>query len=176
VPFLTVRILGADISEHALEIYRAQMGRLEPVLAGAGISVSVETRRWDATDVQQTNDLIDRYLQGPASHSEYLVLLANFSGPSKTLFQQFEDSFRQVWIRLSGRAAMSTTILWVEPEAEASKNLFKKLGALLNPYTWFQRAPGKGQSFLGCKYDWFLRIQAKTISSGVIVHRYSRAR
>ena len=102
---LSVKILGADISPYALDLYRDQLGELEPILAGVGISVRLETRTWDATDVRQTNDLIDDYLEGVAAHNECLVLVANFSGASKTLFQKFEESFKHLWIRLSGRAS-----------------------------------------------------------------------
>jgi hypothetical protein len=75
---LTVKILGADISEHALGLYRDQLKDLEPKLADVGISISLEKLQWDATNVQQTNDLIDHYLQMDAYANEYFVLVANF--------------------------------------------------------------------------------------------------
>ena len=102
---LSVKILGADISPYALDLYRDQFEQLVPILAGVGISVRLETRTWDATDVQQTNNLIDDYLEGAGAHNEYFVIVANLSGASKTLFRQFEESFKQIWIRLSGRAS-----------------------------------------------------------------------
>lgn len=172
---LTMQILGADISPHALEIYKDQLERIRPSLAETGITVNLETRLWDASDVQQTNELIDRYLDAYSPH-DHFVLIANFSGASKSMFEHFKDSFRQIWIRLSGKSARSSTILWVEPEADAAKSLFKRLVDLVNPYTWFRRDLGTDRDQLSCKYDWFLRLQGRVISSGVMVHRYSRAK
>lgn len=173
---LTVRILGADISKHALDIYRDQLEKLEQGLAEAGISVGLQTQEWDCTDVQQTNDLIDCYLKEQQSHSEYLVLLANFSGANKKLFEKFEESFRQIWIRLSSKAARNTTILWIEPNTNSATTLFRKIAKLLSPYSWFQRSPGGAQNFLACDYQWFSRIQGKSVPSGVMIHKYTRAK
>ena len=170
---LTVRIIGADLSPYALDLYRRQLEQFEPLLAMAAISVSLEVRLWDAVDVQQTNDLIDDYL-GQAAPNEYLVLVANFSGASKTLFPKFQESFKQVWIRLSGKASMASTILWVEPKAGEGVSLFKKLRDLVNPYNWFKRTSGERMNHHECEYNWFIRLQNKVISSGVMVHLYSR--
>ena len=170
---LSVRILGADLSPHALVLYRRQLDQLEPLLAAAAISVSLEIQIWDATNVQQTNDLIDDYL-AKSEPNEYLVLVANFSGASKTLFPQFQDSFRQVWIRLSGKAARASTILWVEPNAKDGASLFKRLLELVNPYHWFQRTSGRRKNYHECPYNFYLSMQNKAIPSGVMVHQYSR--
>ena len=171
---LSVKILGADISPYALDLYRDQLGELEPILAGVGISVRLETRTWDATDVRQTNDLIDDYLEGVAAHNECLVLVANFSGASKTLFQKFEESFKHLWIRLSGRASRFSTILWVEPHRKDGASLFKKLAETVKSYKWFQRITGKKQNFQECSYYFHIRMQHKTVPSGVMVHYYRR--
>ena len=169
---LSVKILGADISPYALDLYRDQLGQLVPILAGVGISVRLETRTWDATDVQQTNNLIDDYLEGAGAHNEYFVIVANLSGASKTLFQQFEESFKQIWIRLSGRASKFSTILWVEPNRKDGASLFKKLVETVKFYKWFQRISGKRQNFQECSYNFYIRMHNKSVSSGVMVHYY----
>jgi hypothetical protein len=150
------------------------LGALEPTLAGVGISVRLETRTWDAADVQQTNDLIDDYLKEATSHNECLVLVANFSGASKTLFQQFEDSFKQIWIRLSGRASRFSTILWVEPNIKDGASLFKKLVETVKSYKWFQRITGQRQNYQESSYTFHIRMQNKSVPSGVMVHYYRR--
>jgi SAM-dependent methyltransferase len=171
---LSVRILGADISPYALDLYRAQLVQLEPILAGVGISVRLDTRPWDATDVQQTNDLIDDYLSEGAAYNECFVVVANFSGASKTLFQQFEDSFKQIWIRLSGRSSRFSTILWVEPNWKDGASLFKKLVQTVKSYRWFQRITRQRQNFQECSYSFHIRMQNKAVPSGVMVHYYRR--
>jgi hypothetical protein len=171
---LSVKILGADISPHALEIYQSQVKRLEPCLAAAGILVKLATRRWDAADVQQTTDLFDDYLGEKAAHNEYLVLVANFSGASKALFNQFEDSFRQIWIRLGGKVSRFSTILWVEPKADDGVSLFKRLLKLANPYNWFQRTSGQKVYHHECEYKFKIRMQNKLVLSGVMVRSYTR--
>src|SRR4051812_36268514 len=93
-------------------------------------------------DVQQTNSLIDDYLGKGGASSEFLVLVANFSGASKKLFNQFQDTFRQIWIRLSGKPSKFSTILWVEPDATDSKDLFKRLYEIVAHYKWFQKLFG----------------------------------
>jgi hypothetical protein len=171
---LSVDILGADISEHALILYREQLESLEPVLAGVGISVQLTTRTWNAATVQQTNDVMDEYLAKVAAHNEYLVLVANFSGASKTLFTQFEESFKHFWIRLSSKASRHSSILWVEPKISEGRSLLSKLSKTVKSYNWFQWIIGKTQNYQECDYKFNIRMQDKTIPSGVRVHYYRR--
>lgn len=171
---LSVSIIGGDISQYALDIYESQFNRLSPHLAAVGIDVSLNTRIWDAKDVQQTNTLLDDYLGGCETHNEFLVLITNFSGASKKLLDDFEESFRLIWIRLSSQAARSSTILWIEPEMTASKSLFKRISDLMKPYNWFIKTPDKKDSFLRCEYHWFARIAEKSVKSTAIVHHYQR--
>jgi hypothetical protein len=171
---LSVTILGADFSPSALNLCQGQLTAFVHVLASAGISIKVVTREWNALHVQQTNQLIDKYLEGSLKHSEYLVLVANFSGASKSLFTKFEDSFKQLWIRLSGEVSRFSTILWIEPNATDGIKLFTKLVELVSSYIWFLPISNSPTTTHRCTYNFYSRLQAKVIPSGVMVRSYRR--
>jgi SAM-dependent methyltransferase len=71
---LSVNVIGADISTAALDFFHDQLTSLKPGLSSLGITVSPCLQEWDATDVQQTNDLLDIFLSDPEAHNEHLVL------------------------------------------------------------------------------------------------------
>ena len=112
---LSISILGADISSHALAIYREQIDMLAGSFVTTAINVRLDTRKWDATDIQQTNQMIDDWLSDNRDAQEHLVVISNFSGAGKSVITQFEGSFRQIGIRLSCNATPNSTIVWIEP-------------------------------------------------------------
>lgn len=173
---LSIRILGADISTHALDIYRDQFGDMNSKFAQVGINVTLETQKWDARDVIQTNQLIDDWFVGSAGFQEYLVLVSNFSGESKRMFSQFEESIRLIWIRLSSRATMNSTIVWIEPQIRSAWHLFKKLQSAVARTLHRLILAGEGSAYHSCTYSWYLRLQDKVLNSGVCVQQYSRDR
>jgi hypothetical protein len=171
---LSLRILGADFSAHALELYESQIKQLKPRLAKVGISVNLETRRWDARNARQTNQLIDDYLEGPQAYSELLVLVAAISGASKADFQDFTKSIELLWIRLSSVTTRSSTILWIEPNTSNGKNLLKKLRNFVKPWLWFQSNQAANEEKYACNYNLFIKLNNKNVKSGVMVHRFTR--
>lgn len=171
---LSVDVIGADISTAALDLFQEQFTTLSPGLSNLAITATLNLHEWDATDVQQTNDLLDDLLSITRSHNEHLVLVTNFSGESKSLLKEFEASFEQIGIRLSGKATKRNTIVWIEPDMKSSKGLFSTLADLFTKFTRFQRSPDASTLYLSCSYRWFLRLQNEPIKSSLIVHRYSR--
>lgn len=171
---LSIDIIGADISPDALDLFCEQHSALSPGLSNLGITTTLSLREWDAADVQQTNDLLDDLLANAGVHNEHLVLVTNFSGESKNLLRQFEPSFNQIGIRLSGKVTKRNTIIWIEPDMRTSRGLFSTLADLFAKFKRLQRSPDASVPCLSCSYSWFLRLQNKSIRSSLIVHRYSR--
>lgn len=169
---LSVDIFAADISPHALEIYRTQIEWLKPRLESAGITVNIDCRRWDAADLVATNDLLEDYLRHPSN--EYFVLMANFSGAGKSHFSSFKPSFEQLFLRLSYHKLTGVTLLWVEPNSRSGKTQIQKLKDLIAGFVRFISGVSAGVDCISRDYTWYSCIQSKTVGSDVAVHNYKR--
>ena len=172
-PFSPV-VYGADISERALDLYRSHFEKLEPQLRTEGISATLHTTRWDATRIDQTNQLISDWLALGPHAQEHLVLVSNFSGAGRSLIGEFEESFKLIGVRLSERSTPHATILWIEPQLRQEPTWLKRLITLFDRYNWFSREPVAPNVAFSCRYPWFLRIQGRQLQGSVCVHRYSR--
>jgi hypothetical protein len=172
---LTVSILGADISDHATAIYRDQFERLVSRFRETGINASLATRRWNACDVQQTNQVIDDWLRNNTQAQEHLVLISNFSGDAANMLPTLEESFQQVWIRLSSNETPNSTILWIEPTMQSARRMFTQFTTRFARYLWFIPTSSNGEVHPCCEYTWFSRLQAKIVRGTVLIHRYRRA-
>lgn len=171
---LSVDIHGADISEHALSLYRTQVDLLIPKLAEVGIRVTLTCHQWDASSLPQTTDLLDAYFAA-SDVSEYFILVANFSGEGKSKFTRYQDSFEQLWVRLSGKKAKQSTILWVEPHGNSGRDVFQKLSHWgRGKFPWLRSLIPDGKNYIMCEYNFFHFIQDKPVESGVAIHGYTR--
>ncbi|MEO6809544.1 MAG: hypothetical protein ABI353_10585, partial [Isosphaeraceae bacterium] len=169
---LSVDIFAADYSPSALDLYESQVSLLRPKLAESGISVSLHRYPWDATQLQQTSDLIDDYIAHQAN--EYLVLMANFSGEGKSQFPKFERSFEHIFVRFSNRRVKVVTILWIEPQGKSGFRHITKLTQVISKIIGYFSRVDPNMAYLECEYAWFSFIQSKQLKSGVAVHAYKR--
>ncbi len=102
---LDIDITGGDFSETALEIYTKIIAKLEPTLNSVGIGINLKTVSWDATNPDTTASLVDTWFGNNIAYSEYLAIIANFSGEASKRFADFERSFEHIHERLYNEIA-----------------------------------------------------------------------
>lgn len=166
---LTVGVVGADVSQTALDIYSSIARSLTPELEKNGIHLEVTTQNWDATQLNQTSGVCDTWLARHADANEFFVLVGNLSGISEpAIVQSFQQSFEHITARISN---VASTVLWIEPIVE--KSITKRFKEIFTWSWWLKRSedlPADAQ----CKFDWRHPIEEKNIFGNVMVHRYER--
>lgn len=112
---LDVRLVGAEISEHARLIAVDMLSELRPYLESQAIFVDADFHPWDVTSNLSTTDLISATLRASSAKSKYLLVVANFSGflsmrgklaASKA---QLEELFRY-------SSGAENVAVWLEPQ------------------------------------------------------------
>jgi len=121
---LNIHISAADISVHALDIYRSLIVRASEQLSAAGIHLTIEMTSWDMSSVEATNELCDRWFNACQVHqaNELVVVMANISG-DKEVWQSGSRSISHIAERVSNK---QSSILWIEPGSDRAKNLLKR--------------------------------------------------
>lgn len=112
---LDVRLVGAEISEHARLIAVEMLSELRPYLERQAIFVEADFYSWDVTNRMSTTDLIAATVRASSATSKRLLVVANFSGflsmPGKLTASkaQLEEIFRY-------SSGAENVAVWLEPQ------------------------------------------------------------
>ena len=106
-----------------------------------------QQRQWDATNVDSTAALCDKWFELYPDAEEHVLLISNISGVAgrADFFERFQHSVTNLMSRLHDRVG---TVLWIEPcMGTETKTLLPKVKALLQkhlprwvPATWAAQA------------------------------------
>jgi len=123
---LTIKIIAAEISQHALEYYVKQLEEIESIAIEQAIEVEFETVRWDALDKISTADLIQKLTLLNQDCDSRLLLLTNFSGflDKEQRWEDAKPQFEQIFIHSRDK---SSTAIWIEPGSKNIGGFFNKL-------------------------------------------------
>jgi hypothetical protein len=165
---LTVSVVGADISQTALDIYTGLAARITPLLANEGIYLELSTELWDATQADQTSRLCDRWLDRHFDANEYFVLVGNLSGVGDELAESFKRSFHHITERI---ANIRSTILWVEPIIKLK--LLQVIAGIFSFAPWLKR-PTNLSSAASSRFRWWQSVEQKHLNGSVTVDRFAR--
>jgi len=122
---LDVRLIGAELSEHARCLAEEMLERVTPALNAQAIFVTSEFISWDVTDRMSTTDLVAKCVRTSSDSSSKLLVVANFNGflekggKRKLAAKQLDELFRYA----SGEESFA---VWIEPamnEATAAGGL-----------------------------------------------------
>lgn len=128
---LDVYLIGAEISDPAIQYARQLLEEINDSLCRQAIFVESEFLSWDVTNKMSTTNLIQRMTITSSGNSHRLLVIANFNGflekerKRKEAERQLEELFRYA-------AAPNSVAIWIEPwmnRATAQGGLF----------TWLQK-------------------------------------
>ena len=162
---LTVRIMGGDLAPKALEVYASMLNRIRPYLSENSISISYESMIWDATRGDHTAALIDAWFELANERAEYVVSVTNFTGAliGAGIFDDFSPCLNQILSRLHNK---KSTLLWVEPNSNATEKLTKKLMNLIkNTINWFTKT-GEEEKFFRSNYEMINPLNSNKFKTG----------
>lgn len=162
---LDIDITGGDCSETAREIYTKMIAKLEPALNIVGIEINLKTVPWDARNADTTASLVDTWFGNNIGYSEYLAIIANFSGEAGKSFEDFRRSFQHIHDRLYNKKC---TVVWVEPEMPGAQTFLQKIQQAL----WRKKPI---ESPVAHTYHWYNPLQKRKLPCRVLVYRYKRA-
>ncbi|AGA28719.1 hypothetical protein Sinac_4537 [Singulisphaera acidiphila DSM 18658] len=160
-----VKILAADVSPHAIEIYRDQLEHVRTALKTTAIALELTTREWDAADLLSTHDLCEEWLRTVDEVNESLVLVTNFSGAGNLMFDKFKESWRHISVRTASKNA---TMLWVEPGDPGGKTFLKNLSAIIRSLFRINHDEDHEPPFSEAKWWHSLNEQEFAIRSSVL--------
>jgi len=130
---LYVRLIGAEISEHARTIAAEMLIELRPYLESQAIYVEADFHPWDVTSALSTTDLITASLRASTALSKRLLIVANFSGflsvqgKLKASKKQLEELFRY-------SSGAEHVAVWLEPQmnfATGNGGVLRSIGQLV---------------------------------------------
>jgi hypothetical protein len=164
-----IRIIGADCSEQALDIYKDTMNLLAQELKSTGIEIQLTTEKWQAESSYLTSELCDLLFESNPDYDEYIIFIANFSGAMDQHFEEYKDSFQHVVDRAHNKKC---TIIWVEPGGfKKGISLFSKIKNIIDKTPW-DRSSQVGP--IDYDYRWFHPFQNRSLPCKVLLKSYSR--
>jgi len=136
---LTVSVTGGDYSPTALSIADSMLAQVASYMSSQAITINWQMKQWDAFSAVSAAALVDEWFTHAATASEYVVIVANFSGAltEANKFEEFKPCLESIVARLYNRNA---TILWIEPATTKAQKLLsdwlptffgKRLGAFI---------------------------------------------
>lgn len=170
---LTIKVLSADISNHANNLYENMLSKLQPSLTKNGIECVVQFRLCDATRNDHIASLIDDWFDLSSTNSEFIVFISNFSGALSEVgsYEAFEHSLSQIMGRLSGK---KSTLIWLEPDSNKSTKLWKRLkNSLASALSWLTKRYSHS-SHDSVKYTMKNPLNDNTFPGRVTVQRFVR--
>lgn len=168
---LSLKILGGDLSAHALDIYAQMFNTYLACVQPAAINAELRTQQWDATSVPSTNQLCDDWFAFAGEEiNEYLVLVANFSGAGTSLISQIRPSLDHIMARLSNK---KSTLLWIEPGGQRGRSFLAKIAKFLSSFTWLGR-DNAAEAPVSHDFRWWHSLSGRELPGSVAVHRYRR--
>ena len=168
---LDVNILAGDISHSALKLYEQQATELVPKLATSGITLHLNTEKWDALDLESTHHLCTRWEKTALPTVEGFVLVTNFSGAGEKLFDQLKESFRHIAVRVSHRNA---TLLWIEPGAPGGIKFLAKVYRSIARFFGYSESDSDAIQSSEAKWWHMLHDCEHNVNSAV--HQYMRSK
>lgn len=167
----TIRIIGADCSPVALEIFEGLLERLRPVLSAQLLAVELETVVWDASDKLECVRLGGRWLSDNGANENWMII-SNVSGMKISAFNE-----KMSWAvrHLSERALATPTVtLWLEPgNRSAKKFIARAVGALTSPIAKYLDFLGVAEpDGLSWDYHWRCPVRLNNVPSGVSVRAF----
>lgn len=121
---LSIHVIAADISPTALELTERMHTKLAPTYSERAITVTLETRVWDASKQFSTSSLCNEFFRNNNDTHEHFVLITDISGVGSDTFETFSSSISELISRL---AQVDGGLLWIEPQ-------IKKVKAALNKF------------------------------------------
>lgn len=112
---LDVRLVGAEISEHARLIADEMLSELRPYLESQAIFVDAEFHAWDVTNSLSTTDLISSTIRASTANSKHLLVVANFSG-FLSMRGKLAASKAQLEELLRYSSGAENVAVWLEPQ------------------------------------------------------------
>jgi hypothetical protein len=167
---LEISILAGDKSVFALGIYVEQLNQLRESLRTTGINVDIKIIELDATDLISTTRLCGIWEQTVFQADESFVLVTNFSGAGKKLFEQFKESFRHISARASHKNA---TLLWIEPGDPGGKTFLARISEIIAPL--FKNRSAGGHEPPSSENKGWHDLQECELSIRSSVHHYARS-
>ncbi|MEQ1685305.1 MAG: hypothetical protein ABL916_16785 [Burkholderiaceae bacterium] len=135
---LNVRLIGGELSEHAVAHASALLADIRPSLEAQAIFVEHQFIRWDVTDSLSTSDLIKACVVQGVGRACKLLVVANFNGflvkdqKLKVAQPQLNELFRYA----SGGHSFA---IWIEPDmnrATEKGGLFSSVLRLFSDGGW----------------------------------------
>ena len=168
---LDVSILGADFSPSALAIFESMCARVAPALAQAGIGVDCRTAEWDGRHSDTTSALCDLLLTLDAN--EFLIIINNFSGHGKPIFDALKWSWKHVGDRMQSAAPTRiATWTWLEHDGTGGRDFLDKIRTFFKAQ--MTRVFTQERAAAPTAYRWFDTVTGKEVDSGVAVQHYRR--
>ena len=169
---LSLKILGGDISAHALGIYSQLFTACSASIQPCAITAELSTQVWDATSVPDTNQLCDNWFAFSGSQvNEYLVLVTNFSGAGTPLINRIRPALDHIMARISNKKA---TLLWIEPGGDRGRGFLTNVARkVLSHIPWFRSAHTMDVP-ISHEFMWWHNLISRELPGSVAVHRYER--
>lgn len=112
---LDVRLVAAEISEHARLIAAEMLRELRPYLESQAIFVEADFHSWDVTSKLSTTDLITATVRASTTTSKRLLVVANFSG-FLSMAGKLTASRAQLEEILRYSSGTGNVAVWLEPQ------------------------------------------------------------
>ena len=128
---LDVRIIAAELSEHARNQVLWMFEEMAPRLAEQAINVQIETLPWDVTDALSNTALVRRLNVVRDRCKKHLLIVANFNGflVSESKQQRAKQQLSELFRYCGGE---ENHAIWIEP----NMNTVVRRGGL---YGWLER-------------------------------------
>jgi len=152
---LTIKLVGGELSPHAIEIAKEMIAALRDSYESQAIFVEEAFHAWNVTDKQSNTQLIQAMVRASSDITKRLVIISNFSGflererKRTAAMPQIEELLRHASTH-DGSVA-----IWIEPDtnkAVGSGGLFQALKAIATVWNGFLKLAGwnKDQSCNRC--------------------------
>lgn len=126
---ITVTIYGGDISSWSRQVFSELSSAIAPKLLEAGIKLHTTVHHWDASEAKSMAAICDEWLANHHADNDYFVLVSNFSGSTKSVFESFGRSFSHLGERM---ARYPATLLWVESGSSFVETIKTKIRKFLS--------------------------------------------
>lgn len=123
---LSVHIIAADYSEHALKIFTDLLSQSQDEFANNAIEIITEEYLWDAKDVASTAQLMDDF----RSHDcdEFFVMVSAFSGLGPDGLEVIKPSLQYIQSSLSNK---KFTLVHIEPKTKKATNFLRDMVSMI---------------------------------------------
>lgn len=125
---LSVRLLGAELSPHAIDYARSMLERLVPSLEDQAIFLELDFMEWDVTCEESTAQLVSSCEKACGSVERRLLLVANFSGFVNNS-KNWAVAEPHLYNLMSSASNENSFAVWIEPPMKVASggNIFSWL-------------------------------------------------